>query len=390
MPQVVDQFGALALRLAVSLGRHSRRRLGAGQERPTELRAVLLDLIDDLCVRLRSGYPCPDLPRIREAVLQLLHLMPQLLEHAHRLLHLAPDVRLQPRVAQRGAPGDLELGRKLLKRLHVGDAGVGQGIGVARVMAHNRIHEQSRVADRAGYRAVDRSVVPAEHLERAFRHAAESGLQAEAAGVASGDADGAAAVRAGGQRHHAGGDRRRGAAAGAAGRALQVPGVARDPEQQVLGERRVPELRRVGLAQQDGARLLQPLHLHGVPVRPVVLVRHRGVCGWESLGVLQLLHAEGEPGQRADILPAGDAVRSGTGVRQRLLRSHGDEGVEGRIDLLDALEGGLHQLHGRELARANRRREFVSRFEPELRHGHSSPSGVCAGTRDGMIHQRCR
>src|SRR3972149_6690424 len=117
-----------------------------------------------------------------------------------------------------------------------------------------------------------------------------------------------AASRTGRGGPHPRGEGARGAAAGAAGSALRVPRVAGDAEQQVLGERRVPELRRVGLPQQYGARLLQPLYLHGVSLRHVVLEGHGGMGRREAYGVLQLLDAEREPGQGAYVVAVSDAV----------------------------------------------------------------------------------
>ena len=58
--------------------------------------------------------------------------------------------------------------------------------------------------------------------------------------------------------HDAGGQRDRRAARGAAAGAVRRPGIARAAEQRRLGVGHVPELGRRGLADQDGAGLLQP------------------------------------------------------------------------------------------------------------------------------------
>ena len=65
-----------------------------------------------------------------------------------------------------------------------------------------------------------------------------------------------------------GGDRGAAAAAGAAGGALQIPGVARGAERGCLGERPDAQLGHVGLADHDRAGLAQAAHDLGVGARP--------------------------------------------------------------------------------------------------------------------------
>ena len=90
------------------------------------------------------------------------------------------------------------------------------------------------------------------------RHAAVGRLEADDAAQAGRLADRAAGVGAQRQRRLAGRHRRRRAAAGAAGDALQVPGIARHLEGAVLRGRAHGELVHVGLAEQHGVGLLQP------------------------------------------------------------------------------------------------------------------------------------
>src|SRR5262245_58627173 len=90
-------------------------------------------------------------------------------------------------------------------------------------------------------------------------HASIRGLESVDAAEGRGDADGAAPVGADGQRRKAGRDRRAGAAARSAGRQIRIPWIARDPEERIVGHALVTELGRVRLAEEDGARALQPL-----------------------------------------------------------------------------------------------------------------------------------
>src|SRR5207253_7268760 len=89
--------------------------------------------------------------------------------------------------------------------------------------------------------------------------------------IRRGAAERAAQVRALGERTHAGGEGNGGPAARAAGGEGEVPRVPRGPEHSVGGVGTEGELRRVRLAQDDGAGRLQTLDDHGVFVRHVLL-----------------------------------------------------------------------------------------------------------------------
>ena len=85
-------------------------------------------------------------------------------------------------------------------------------------------------------------------------------LEADEAAAGGRDAQRAAAVVAVGDRDHAGGDGGRRAAGRAAGRALEVPRVARRAEAPRLGDRQDPPLRQRRRADDDEARVAQPAH----------------------------------------------------------------------------------------------------------------------------------
>ena len=182
------------------------------------------------------------------------------------------------------------------------------------------------------------------------------------------DADAAATVGAGAEGDLAAGDGCGGAAAGAAGRALGVPGVAGDAEEEALGDGGVAELRRGGLAHGDGAGVLQALDLDGVAFRKVVAEGPRGVGGGEAGEVLELLDAEGEAGERAGVVAAGDAVAHFARFGEEFVTvAHAAPGVEDFVGLVDAVEAGLHEFDGGELLRADAGGEFVGGRKAEVR-----------------------
>ena len=115
----------------------------------------------------------------------------------------------------RRLPGRLHLLRERPRRHGRVVPGVGSGPQVA----------SSTAAASATVRASAPSTTAPSQLCASARHPPATGLQAYQPAVGGGDADRAAAVGGVGDREHAAGDRRRRAAAGAAGRAVGVPGL---------------------------------------------------------------------------------------------------------------------------------------------------------------------
>ncbi len=100
------------------------------------------------------------------------------------------------------------------------------------------------VAHRPAHAVLDAQAGLGSH--RADTGAALARLETDQPAARRRDADAAAAVRSVGERHHPGGDRRGGAAAGAAGRAVEIPRVARRPPRDRLGRRQAAHLGTVG------------------------------------------------------------------------------------------------------------------------------------------------
>ena len=129
----------------------------------------------------------------------------------------------------------------------------------------------------------------------------------------------AAEVAAVGERHHPAGQRDGGPAARAAGRARRVPGVAGRAEDAVERVRAGAPLGRVGLADEDRARLAQALDLQRVGVRHVLAERGRAVRRAHAGGVLQILVRDRQAVQRRQVLAARTPPVGLVGRRERAL-----------------------------------------------------------------------
>ena len=201
-----------------------------------------------------------------------------------------------------------------LPAAHLGEAEV-----VPCIEAIADIEPASRVTHRAG-QAPDGDRQRRLECCRAARDAAVGGFEAEQAGEASGDPDGATPVPAGGDGQQTAGHSRGRAARGAARGPVGVPRVAGDAVE--LGGRAVdaPELGRRGLASQNCARSPQPGDVSGVVLRYPVGKDERGLGVGPSLHGLELLDPDGHaPERQGDVGgrglgPAGDGPQ---GKRQR-------------------------------------------------------------------------
>src|SRR5262249_50658183 len=127
----------------------------------------------------------------------------------------------------------------------------GQRVLIALVGPGAHLEHQRGVGYRAGHRPRVREAPRA--AGRVYRHAAQRRLEADDAPAGGRDADRAAAVGADVQRAHAGGGGRRGAAAGTAWRAIEIPRIARDAVEEIVGGPDPAKRRRVRLAEHDAA-----------------------------------------------------------------------------------------------------------------------------------------
>src|SRR5215218_1367336 len=149
--------------------------------------------------------------------------------------------------------------------------------GVARVGSYHRAEHEGGVLDRTaqGTAGGERRVGEEGVRAGGGGDPSEGGLEPVDAAEGGGDADRATGVGALGYGAEAVRDGRGAPARGAASVLAWGERRARRAEEEVVGRALVAELRRVGLAEDDRARLLQALDVGGVVVRHVAGQRFR-------------------------------------------------------------------------------------------------------------------
>ena len=150
--------------------------------------------------------------------------------------------------------------------------------------------------------------------------------------------------------HHPGGDGGRRSAAGATGAVIRVPGVVGRAVGQRLGRGHQAELGRVGPAEDDEARLPVALREVGVLGVDVARLLERLDAHVERVtggGRPQVLQQEGHAPERAVGQVGGRRLLAGP------VEALVDDGVELRVQGLDAGDGGVDQLERRRLAAAD-------------------------------------
>ena len=230
------------------------------------------------------------------------------------------------------------------------------GVPVGAVGPCEHAQRERDVAHRAGHRPDVHEALQRLRPVARDRHPAVRRLQADGAAVARGDADGAADVGAEAERRQPRRERGRLAPGRAAGRAVGVPRVARRPVDPVAGLPPEGELRQVRLAHEDRAGPAQPRHRLGVARRHVVGEEERAARRGQAGDVQRVLGGERHAVQRPHGVAAGQRP---LGRARRVLRPlvDGDDGVEGAVQPLGAGPVRRERLDGRDVARADRRRE---------------------------------
>ena len=248
--------------------------------------------------------------------------------------------------AEVAQPGDASAGNGRVQAFEEGAFAVVRQ-RCARMVASLHVEQQGHVAHGAAHRAFH-AHLRLEHFEaRPARHQPLRGPEAVDVVVGGGVAQGAAEIAAVGQRHHVERQRHRRAAAGAAGRPGGIEGVECRPEDRVIGVGAKAEFGDVGLADDDGAGLADPLH------EELVLVRHEtGECRRaegraQPPGQGKVLDGNGQAGQRA-----GGIWRTrigGVGVTQYVgAVAQRNDGVDQWVRRLDAVEEGRNDLPRRQ------------------------------------------
>ena len=207
-------------------------------------------------------------------------------------------------------------------------------------LAGRDVEQQRAVAHAARYRVLDHQV--AVHRDVDERRMAAR-LQAEQPAARRGDADRAAPVGRVRERHDAGRDGRRRAAARAARRVVEAPRVAARAEQRRLGVRHLPDLGRVGLAEEVEAGRAAARDQRRIGVGreiPVVPAAHRQRQARH--GRAEILDEVGHAGKRR----VGRGRRGGALARGVVVLQH--DRVDRRIDRF-----GLRDRRVEQLARAH-------------------------------------
>ena len=338
-----------------------RVQLEAGVDQADQVRGHLVaPLIQILAGPGREIDP-PDVePGVAElagpAELDLLHRRAEIAQHGAGVPGLLGDVGLDGVVAEVRAERDPQSLDAFRDVAEIVDA-AGVGHDIALVGAVGDFEEQRRIADRARQRPEMGDVVE-DARDDVHRDAPEAGFQSHQPAVGGRDADRAAHVGALGDRDTARADRGGRAARGAAGRARQVPGIAGEAPERAFGKAGVGELRRRGLADDDGAGGAQPRDDDRVLVGHPVLQDPRALGGALALHRREVLdrdrHAVERPVRRA----ARQAPVGRAGEGERLLAVDEAEAVERLVDLVDARQGVAHRLDRGKLAVADHARKL--------------------------------
>ena len=132
----------------------------------------------------------------------------------------------------------------------------------------------------------------------------------------------------------------------------RVERIAGRPEQRVVAGAAEPHHRRVGLADEDRAGLLDPLGEGAVPVGDVVLERADAAEGRRPAGleVEQVLDRRRHAMERPERVAAHHRVLGALRLLPRALGVEEDQRVEARVALLDPGERRVHHLDRRQFA----------------------------------------
>jgi hypothetical protein len=115
-----------------------------------------------------------------------------------------------------------------------------------------------------------------------------------------------------------------------------------------------PELRDVRLADRDRPGGAHALDDQVVDVRDVLAHDRRAERGADAGGEMGVLVRHRQTVQRADRLSGGQALVRRGGRGHGPLRHERDDRVQPRVHRVDAVQVGLHELAGRDLAAAQR------------------------------------
>ena len=230
----------------------------------------------------------------------------------------------------------------------------------ARIVTGLDRQQLGEVAHRARHRAFGAQLGDPRIGGGPIRHAALARSQPEDVIPCRRVAQAAHEVRAIGHRQQPLRQRHRGTAARTPGADARIPCVAGGAKQLVVGVRAEPELRHVGFADHDAAGGLHAFDHHTVDARDGMLQQRAAHRGGKAGGTGSVLDRLRHAVQKAAAGTAGElGVALGGLLQQHLVGREADDGVEVRIDAVDALQVGAHHLDARHLARMDRTRQRV-------------------------------
>ena len=177
-------------------------------------------------------------------------------------------------------------------------------------------------------------------------HTALGGFDAVEAAEASGDANGAAAVAAGGKGAEECGSGCRCAAAGAARGVVGIPGVATMVAEAVFAHADEGELGGIGLSKDDGARIFHPFDDGGVLVGYAVFEQEGAGGSGDALGHLGVFDGDGEAVERAEVVASHYGVLGSFGGGEGLVVGDEEVGVELGIQAVDTFEEEFGEFYG--------------------------------------------
>ena len=176
--------------------------------------------------------------------------------------------------------------------------------------------------------------------------APRAGLKAENPIEASGNTRRPAPVTADGEARHARRHGDSGAAAGGAGDTGGIPGVVCLARQQGLGAGEGGEFRSLCLAENNSAGGAQAFHQNLIAIGNMILVDHGSLGRAKALGVVKILDRNGQAVERTQAVAPHHRRFGGLGLGAGTVVVDGNVGVEGRLQLLDALEKVIDHFDG--------------------------------------------
>ena len=232
-----------------------------------------------------------------------------------------------------------------------------------------RLHgqEQRHVADGAPHRPLDPHLGEEGFELRPGRHAALGRPEPVDVVVGRRVAQRAAHVASVGNGEHIERQGDGGATAGAARAQALVDGIARRAEDGVVGLRAEAEFGDVGLADDDGAGGADALDVVAVFRGYEIGEDRRAEGGPEAARLGEVLDGDGQAVQRAGRPARRQRGVGGVGLSENILaRPPRDDGVDGGIDRVDAVEEGRDHLAGRQLPPAQALREQPGRHPADV------------------------